>query len=118
MSQINLKVPSHVEASQWDYWDEQISRNFRYLQDDLIFEVGGQQVSNYFGAVVEGERIYISIPPMDINQESTITIMPEGEENEILLITDDSRGGNAVVAPVTMTITQDNVVVVAPEDPK
>ncbi|EMR06516.1 Endo-1,4-beta-xylanase A precursor [Bhargavaea cecembensis DSE10] len=80
--------------------------------DDITFKVGDTEV-NHESVYYDGDgKIYIEIPTMDINQTSTITIVPEGENNERLGITDVSLGRNPVVAPATKTITKDDVVVI------
>ncbi|WP_040226863.1 S-layer homology domain-containing protein [Bhargavaea cecembensis] len=90
--------------------------NVENVGDDLIFKAGGTQVK-ISDVDVENGKVYVSIPPMDIEQTSTITIVPEGPNNEALVITDNSVAKNPAVAPATKEITKDNIIVIEPTKP-
>ncbi|MCM3087956.1 S-layer homology domain-containing protein [Bhargavaea ginsengi] len=87
--------------------------NSRHIQDDLILKVGGTEI-DVSHIYVENGKFYIDISPLDIDQSSTVTIVPEGKDNEALVIKDDSLGSNPAVAPVTKTITKEDVVIIEP----
>ncbi|EMR06515.1 Parasporal protein [Bhargavaea cecembensis DSE10] len=111
-------VSQYPEDPWFEYWEAYNSNLSYNSRDDLIFTVDGKKIDTYNPSVKDG-KVYLSIPPMEVDQTSTITIVPEGEDNAMLVITDDSVAKNPAVAPATKTITKDNVVVIEPaEEPE
>lgn len=93
------------------YYSALNEHNAKHIPDDLIFKVGGTPVA-ISHVSVDNESVYFGIPKMNINQPSTITIIPEGEDNEDLVLTDSSSGRNPAASPVTKNNTMDDVVIV------
>ncbi|EMR06514.1 Endo-1,4-beta-xylanase A precursor [Bhargavaea cecembensis DSE10] len=91
--------------------------NSLHKQDDLVLTVDGTEVNITSLGVEENGQVYIEFPKMDINHTSTITVVPEGKDNEALVLTDDSVNKNPVVAPATITVTKDDIFIVEPLEP-
>lgn len=91
---------------------------FEQLQDDFALKVNGTEAKvemahEDWGSIVDGNKLYFYIPETRIDRDSTITIVPEGKENKEMKVRDTSAGRNPA-APVTKTITKENVVVITP----
>lgn len=82
------------------------------LADDLELKLGTNKI-DLAGTVgsVDGEKLYISVPELNVNQASTITIVEKGTKNPDVAIIDASNGDNAVV-PSSKTVS--GTVVIAP----
>ncbi|MCM3087176.1 S-layer homology domain-containing protein [Bhargavaea ginsengi] len=109
---------SHVDPEgleEQDYYERANREIGEQLLDDIVFKIGGTEayigVWNWTGSI-DGEKLYLDIRETNINQESTITIIPEGKTNERMMIRDTSLGQNPAESPFTKTITKDNVVII------
>ncbi|BAK17747.1 hypothetical protein SSIL_3324 [Solibacillus silvestris StLB046] len=76
------------------------------IKDDLIVTVGGNEYAVTASTVVTdgGKVVTITVPTLNINQATTVSIVPEGEDNTSLAIIDDSEGANKVkVTSISVT---------------
>ncbi|EMR07935.1 hypothetical protein C772_00264 [Bhargavaea cecembensis DSE10] len=89
----------------------------QHLSDDVIFVVGETKghamlrADSLHDIEGGGKVFYITIPSTNISETSTVTIVPEGEINESLMIRDASRGRNLVTAPATIMVTPYDVII-------
>ncbi len=107
----------YEDDGQRDWWEEFNTNLAERLTDMMSLKIGETEASVYiwgsWSNVINGNKVYVSIPETNIDQTSTLTIVPEEvKHNEEPVLTDDSLGKNPLAETFTKTITQDNVVVI------
>lgn len=100
-------------------WEEINASLAERLESMMSLKIGGTEahvgIGSYrsWNGYINGNKVYVSIPETNIDQTSTLTIVPEEvKHNEEPVLTDDSLGKNPLAETFTKIITKENVVVI------